>query len=223
MKNLLKKISHKKGFTLIELLIAMSIFLIFTGVLIGSYTSIVRAQREANEYRIMYVEARRVFETIGLELREGMVDYGYYNTKPILTGSICLISKDARFATEIKYDDVAGTVKIKKQKPEESFDKIYESIDKLAIRSDCVPQGEEFILTSEVNIKNFKLYFSPEKDPFDIKNVDKDYLQFQPRVTVFAEFEKELTNGKIYKMDLQTTVSSRIYNQVYSLEKINKL
>ena len=54
----------KRGFTLVEMLIAMSIFVIFITVLMSSYTSLIRAQREANNYRQLYAEAREIFDTI---------------------------------------------------------------------------------------------------------------------------------------------------------------
>lgn len=215
----MKNYRQQKGFTLVELLVAMSIFLVFVGVLIGSYTSIVRGQREANEYRIMYVEARKVFETIGAELRNGMVDYGLKKAMP--ENSICLISKDAKEATEISYvvekdkdaEDI-GSVKMKKGRILDDGNP--------SGRSDCAPSAaKELILNSEVNVKNFKIYATPTFDPYDQANVKEgSYNPFQPKVTVFATFEKTMqSTGKTFSMDLQTTISSRIYNQVYKIVK----
>ena len=66
-----------------------------------------------------------------------------------------------------------------------------------------------------VKVSKFRLYFSPKIDPYDPKSVDFSTSQFQPRVTIYAEFTKDIGNGKSYTMDLQTTVSSRVYSQVY--------
>ena len=80
----MKKIfKTKSGFTLIEMLVAMAIFVVFVGILVNSYSSIVKAYHEANDYRKMYVEARDIFETLTRELRDGMVDYEHvdYDSK----------------------------------------------------------------------------------------------------------------------------------------------
>ncbi|MEK7672648.1 MAG: type II secretion system protein [Patescibacteria group bacterium] len=199
---------NKKGFTLIELLIAMSIFLIFTGALIGSYSGIVRSQREANEYRILYVEARKVFEVIIQELRDGMVDYEYYaKTGTFDKNSICLISKDARTRTFI--ENTEGIVKVSKKNFAPGTLPVFDG-------SECVNSADsEIDLNSEVKLPKISFYISPGLDPFNQKNVYEDLAQFQPKVTLYAQFEKEFNNGRKYLMDLQTTVSSRIYNQVY--------
>ncbi|MFA6992350.1 MAG: type II secretion system protein, partial [Candidatus Gracilibacteria bacterium] len=59
-----RKNVKNRGFTLIELLIAMTIFVMFVGVLMGSYISVIKGQKEANDYRILYSESRRIFEMI---------------------------------------------------------------------------------------------------------------------------------------------------------------
>ncbi len=197
---------NKKGFTLVEMMVAMAIFVTFTTVLIGSYTNIVRSQREANEYRVMYVEARRVFETIVQELRDGMVDYAHYSSGA-LSGAqkeLFLVSRDAMAKSQIVFNEDTGVVQLSKGK----------------LFSNQVPGQDPTILNpvslnSEVKVKNFRVYVSPVIDPYDQQYAAYDLNQFHPKVTVYAEFERELSNGKTYTMDLQTTVSSRIYNQVY--------
>lgn len=205
-----KKIRGQKGFTLIEMLVSMAIFVAFTGILISSYTDIVKAQREANDYRIMYVEARHVFETLTQELRDGMVDYGFYEGG-LAGGSqetIRLISKDMKVKTEISYDDGVD---------DEVGDGVIKMGKSIKEGSSYLSTGAAVQLNSdEVKITKFKIYVSPLIDPYDQNYVDYDVNQFHPKVTIYAEFERELNNGKIYKMELQTTVSSRIYNQIYS-------
>ena len=113
----MKKNFSQKGFTLVELLIAMTIFVSFVGILIGSYASIIRGQREADEYRIMYSESRKIFETIVQELRDGMVDYKKYNandTGNVIGGldTLYVVSKDASMQSMLqslmKYQKVSG-------------------------------------------------------------------------------------------------------------------
>ena len=200
----MKKNFSQKGFTLVELLIAMTIFVSFVGILIGSYTSIIKGQREADEYRIMYSESRKIFETIVQELRDGMVDYKKYNANNsggVIGGldTLYVVSKDASMQSSIVYDKNDGVVSIKKGK----------------FGQDSTFEEFNLNLSDLVKVIDFKFYVSPSVDPYDDENVYKDKNQLHPKVTVYGKFVREFGNGKEYSMELQTTVSSRIYNQVY--------
>ena len=206
------KIKKQKGFTLIEMLISMAIFMTFTGILISSYTGIIRAQRDANSYRDMYVQARQVMETLVQELRDGMVDYGNIN----LEGNqvLRLVSRDSTTKTYVSYKD--NTVSLKKRY-------LTDGRAPCAIDNNCYgPEKDAVNLNdvSNVKVSKFRVYFSPKIDPYDPKKVDYDTSQFQPRVTIYAEFTKARGNEKFYTMDLQTTVSSRVYSQVYLTDPI---
>jgi len=202
----------KRGFTLVETLIALGIFAMFMSVLIGSYAGIVRSLKEANDYRVMYSDARRVFDTVVSEFREGMVDYGnvYYGNGcdlEHLSGSsdeIHLVSKDGSMFIAIKKID---------KKDSKGWD-----IE--VLKGD---NHKEVVLNSpEVSVKNFEVFAYPHLDPYDQKNVFKDSYQFQPFVLVKATFEKEKFNGEQFRVSFETAVSSRIYNQVYKLNDLEK-
>lgn len=208
-----KKIKLQKGFTLVEMLISMAIFMTFTGILISSYTGIIRSQRDANLYREMYVQGRQVMETLVQELRDGMVDYGTINPpnsgfKTMSDGEIYLISRDGATKTHVTYGE--DTVKLIKSRlvlgNQPAIDAVY------------APDINPILLNDAKSVKvtKFRIYYSPKIDPYDPKNVNYGTSQFQPRVTIYAEFTKDLgPNREPYVMDLQTTVSSRVYNQVY--------
>ena len=189
------KLKIKKGFTLIEMLVAMTIFVVFIGVIISSYASIVQSQKHTNDFRIVYADARSVFETLVLDLRDGMVDYASYHGHAVPVGNglqeLYLVSKDAAVKTKIVY--------------------------KVDEKSVFVSQGPDFSdavkLNNNVNIVDFKMYVSPVIDPYDPQFVANDKNQFQPKVTIYAEFGEE--KGDESNVKLQTTISSRIYNQVY--------
>ena len=210
----MKILKQKKGFTLVELLVAMTIFVAFIGILIGSYTSIVRAQRDANEYRIMYSEARQVFETLVFNLREGMVDYAAY-TGSVVSGQplseLTLISKDALRRTKIIYNGETKKVSIKQgflpPNTRPCINAVYPFDEPVDLNS------------SELKVTDFKVYVAPIIDPYALENFDKHGNQFHPFVTIFAEFTREYPGGKEpFVINLQTTVSSRIYNQIYSTD-----
>ncbi|MBI4231639.1 type II secretion system protein [Candidatus Peregrinibacteria bacterium] len=212
-----KFLINKRGFTLVEMLVAMAIFVTFTAILIGSYQSIVKAQREANEYRLAYVEARQVFETMVAELRDGMIDYGSYPEDSFSNDDSVnewvIVSKDARSRTVFRYIN-GDTLQFNKQtlSPDQ---KSGEGLDSL---NGALTEPENFVnLNSEVKVTDFRLKVTPVIDPYDIENFDKHLNQFHPKVTIYAHFVREFANGtRSYEMDLQTTVSSRIYNQVYA-------
>lgn len=180
---------NQKGFTLIEMLVAMSIFVGFIGILLNSYTTIVRSQRQANEYREMYVEARQIFDYVIGELREGMVDY----RPATLSGrheDLQLVAKDASYFVNFDYEAEDGSLTVDKR----GFDGA---------------ELDAFQLNDQVQIVDMAFYVSPGVDPYAAENFADNAAQFQPKVTVWAMFEKD---G--YQMELQTTISSRIYNQI---------
>lgn len=200
MINRINKI--RGGFTLVEVLIAMAIFMIFSGILISSYGSIVKSQREANEYRLMYSEAGTIFDTLVREFRDGMVDYVHYVALNQTVDDIYLVRKDGMAKTHIYLSDEQ---------------ELWIERGELATGS-TVGEDPAFsvpiVLNNKVKVKNIKFYITPVIDPYDVKNVKFDLNQFHPKVTILADFER-MVNGKTFTITLQTTISSRIYNQVY--------
>ncbi len=199
----MKLIKQKRGFTLVELLVAMGIFVTFISVLMGSYTSIVRAQRETNDYRAMYSEGRRVFDTMVEEFRAGMVDYGHsehscYHSSEFSGGvkSVNLVRKDGAKA------------------------KVYLDGENLFLQEENEGVVDEVIqLNSEgLKVSDFDVSVYPVVDPYDPQYVFENKYQFHPSVTIAATFTKERINKEPFEFKLQTSVSSRIYNQMYQTD-----
>lgn len=208
------KMTNRRGFTLVEMLVSMTIFMVFVGILINSYSTIIKAQKEANDYRAIYTEARAVFDTLIAELREGTLDYAKFEygggcTSLItnMTDDLWLISKDG-VSKKIWLesgeggDDAAGVLKIQQfAKPGATTGDKTKSLN-----------------SGTVSVKDFRFKIYPLADPYAPLNVGENRHQFQPAVTIFASFEKEKVTGEPYKVDFQTTISSRIYNQIYETE-----
>ena len=75
---------------------------------------------------------------------------------------------------------------------------------------------DQFDFGDNVKVLELSFYVSPFNDPYDQDYYVNDVVQFQPKVTVYAKFEKELSGEREpFVMDLETTVSSRVYNQIY--------
>lgn len=216
---MMKKILKKSGFTLVEMLVAMSIFMIFVGVLINSYTSIVRYQREANLYRVLYSDSRRVFDQISESVKNNAIYYPLVANGDYISSQkfLILVSKDGKKQIKFSYEPIqvgegnclenCGGRLIY-----EEFDENGRPIKSYPLVS---PEGQK-----GVRITEFNVFVSPSADPYRSENITADALQFQPKVTIFARLEKDkLAGTDRYGIDLQTTVSSRFYSNspVFSL------
>lgn len=195
------KNSVKKGFTLIEMLIAMVIFIVFTGLLLNSYMSVVKAIRGANEYRVMYSDARHVFDVITEVARESryygkkLVGSDYRGFSPNGVAEFTFYSADWARSTLFKFEDDG-----------------VDGVD--GGRIVMVEDGgmTEQLHSDAVYVKDFRIYVWPLKDPYDQTEKFALINYFQPKVTITATFATKGMSGQEYSFDLQTTVSSRIYN-----------
>lgn len=191
----MKKTFTNKGFTLVELLIAMAIFVMFTGIVIRSYADIIYSQRGANEYRLLYAEARSVLDNLTEEIRENSLYFGanvssFYNTG---SSEITMISKDTSAVKSISSED--GRIII-------------------ASNVACGKEKNKFFLSDErVFIEELSFYVTPAFDPYLEENSSFNSLQFQPKVTVFMKVSK----GN-YEIDFQTTISSRNYSATPAID-----
>lgn len=193
----MKKENRKLGFTMVEMLIAVAIFVMFTSVLISSYASIVQSQRDANEFRRVYVEARAFFDEIVGEVRDNVVYYGDNESTEFATGlsELTLLSKDGERVLKV-FEEEGQVILRENQRCGEIIDK-YE------------------LLAGDVVMRELSFYVTPGFDPFLADNVLYNSLAFHPKVTIYAEFERERSGGKEpYVVDFQTTVSSRYYGEV---------
>jgi len=72
-----------KGFTLVEMLVAMGIFLVFSTVALGIYSSTLRAQRKTVALSRVQQEAQFLMEFIAKQVRTSTIDYPNYCSPPI--------------------------------------------------------------------------------------------------------------------------------------------
>jgi len=197
----------QKGFTLIEMMIAMTIFVIFMGVVMQSYLSIVMTQREANEYRVMYSEARAIFDKFSDEIRNGVISYDQMGVKDNVVlqnpaSKLVLFSPDQTRSVWFEYVSAEKKIvfaefnKVEEENMDERFD-----------------QKDAYVLNSDrIKVEKFNMYISPLDDPYKDRNVGNNNLQYQPKITLFAKFSKEISPGKPpMELNLQTTISSRSY------------
>lgn len=194
---------NKKGFTLIEMMVAMAIFVMFLGVLIGSYTDIVKSQQEANDYRVLYSEARRVFDKVTEEVRNGAIYYNPNENYANVNEKLELLSIDGSRQVLFWFD-------------ENEMNIWFEEVENLGDPNEYLLVENE---DGRISVQQFNVFISPMDDPYKLENVFEDGLQFQPKVTVFATFEMvRRKGGEPYSVDLQTTISSRMYSPLPTID-----
>ena len=196
-------VSNKRGFSLVEMLIAMAIFVVFTGVLINSYMGIVGSLRDAGKYRILYSDARHVFDVLTEESRNSTVYGEDCNNLGFGVGDIVeFCSVDGMKKVAFKY--VEGEQSLYVEKYEKRDD-----ADGLSGGSFLRLSGEK-LHSDVVKITNFKFHVWPNRNPYSTEEISVIGL-FQPKITFAGTFEQEDVKGGSFKYDLQTSVSLRVY------------
>ncbi len=214
---------NKRGFTLVELLIAITIFMVLLTISANSFLSIVRTQSSANEIRQTYSDLRSFIDLINNEMRGGSIDYLCYGSSRnnILSSSyrrcedatsgfngsaLRVISADGLTSSIIftKVDSGNNTNK----KSYHVFLRRWKNID--GIWSPDIgfanPGGAKKILFNNVQIKKLTFNILPKVRP---SNVISLVNTIQPMVEVNLQVKG--TNN--FKMDFQTLITSRTYNQ----------
>lgn len=197
MNEKLRRLGARDGFSLIEMLVAMAIFVLFTGLILNSYLGVVRGLRVAEEYRVLYSEARHSFEVMTDLARNSR----YYNEDGVQDGGVCsdaadefsFYAKDGSKRSTVCYSGAAEKLYIHEKVSGEVF--------------------SEYDLHAEnVFVKDFEVYVTPSENPYG-----KDYnfslgTYFHPKVTLVVIFARENAQGVVNEVKLQTSVSSRVYN-----------
>lgn len=182
---MVKKKNKYSGFTLLEMLISISIFMIFLGIVSGSYTSLVSANRSANDVQKLYHDVRDVFDTISTEIRSGVIDYSCVDT-------LCILHNNGSKRSLFKFDAENKRILVLHQSRIDSESRI----------SSWISDDPDWLsLTSEkFPVQNFLFTIFPLKDPY--VNATDDDVQWQPSVTFLLNID-----GYVFR----TIYSSRSY------------
>jgi len=173
----------RRGFTLAEMLVAMSIFLIFTTVSLGIYTSTVRAQRKALAISRVQQETQFVMEFLGKMVRTSDIDYAAYPGGAIPSPATELILKDAENNTfDFTYDADADAVMV-------------------SVNSDPPRQ----ISGSAMSVTDLQYFITPATTPFPCGGCAPTS---QPRATIVMRFSST-AGGQSADLLVQQTVPQR--------------
>ncbi|MFC1655767.1 PilW family protein [Patescibacteria group bacterium] len=216
----------QKGFTLIEVLVALSIFVIFVTSMSTTYLHIARSQREANSIRAMYSDLRYVMTILSDEARAKTVDYACYSSNA-LAGSFSTKCNDVRAsAGSVDYlaliDRASSnrTIFIVEENNEDVKDlkvfKEHKTFDNNGLETwvanEGYTAGYQPIALDTVKLEGLEFEIAPLADPFDPDNVACGPVQFQPSVTVNAAISGVTPDTDDFRLDIQTSLSSRVYN-----------
>lgn len=212
-----------KGFTLIELLISLGIFIIFLGISSTSYISIVRAQRQANETRKMYSDVRNVVDFLAEEIRLSSIDYSYYAGKVDINGGIVVSCADG--VGTLQQGRVHYLPLIKKDGLERTFFCYDKKSKKLTVQKWIRNQAGWIpasgydgnfldIVSKNVEITSLAFVVFPDVNPYAADGYALNEKQFQPHVTIFMSVQNSNNINSQFRLDFQTTISSRVYSRI---------
>ncbi|MFA5829577.1 MAG: hypothetical protein WC843_03725 [Candidatus Gracilibacteria bacterium] len=219
----------------------MSIFIVFLGIVSQSYVGIIRSQRQANGVRKIYSELRVFFETLAQDARLGSPAYDCYELQPQnnnnpdpsanleacpsdvksdITGQfkqnyLALIDKENTELTVYRFNLALHTAQVRKYKHDSGGSwQAEDAYPQGGDGSEGVDQdGYRNLLSNDVKIKNLGFVLNPAVNPYAALNVDKSGDQFQPLVNVFLTAENVGKGLTPFKLDLQTSFSSRVYSR----------
>lgn len=231
----MKKNRNKKGFTLIELLVAIAIFMGFMIVASNAYLEIIRAQKTANETRLIYSELRNFIDLINNELREGTVDYFCYNQEllenldfnqlaltrcydsAILTvdagNNLRTISRDGLSSSIIKFIPPASEgeggklcqMRFRNSNNSWQRESGFEG-DASSTADGCGEYKELAFGNLEIRDLRFEIY--PQKDPQSSSAQKELENQLQPMVRMKLEVGSKLPTVK-FDLHFQTSITAR--------------
>lgn len=226
-----KNINNKKGFTLVELLIAICIFMMFIVVATDAFIQIIRAQKSANETRLMYSELRNFTDYLNNELREGGIDYFCYNqnlledldfkqaalgrcdeaaTLTVGAGNnLRTISRDGLTGSIIKFDAEKQKVCLKRYRNNNGAWQLETNPagdGTMLSAGDCGSYEEFAFANLRVKDLSFKIY--PEQDPRLSSSMKNLATQLQPMVIVDMNIASKLDSVK-FDLKYHTLITTR--------------
>ncbi|MBU1445652.1 prepilin-type N-terminal cleavage/methylation domain-containing protein [Patescibacteria group bacterium] len=234
-----KKFKKQKGFTLIEVLVALTIFTIFITVISSTYIDIARSQRDTNLIKEIYSETRYLFGIITDEAKSKTIDYGCPANRTIVDDesssliNVVLSSNSCnelntmpreRFLALISYDGIERVI-FKIEDKADSGDELgmnkikdifmyKEKFNGQSWESEAgYESGYQQIELKSMQINGFVFDVTPLIDPFNPDNVGCGPVQFQPSVSIYANVIGSNEAAGNFNFNLQTSISSRAYNQ----------
>lgn len=181
---------NRAGFTLIEMVISITIFMIFVSIVASSFSTLVRANRIANETQKIYFSVRGIFDTFATAVRNGTIDYSFECIPNAVAHKVCVVHNDGVNREVYTWNDEKKKLFVQKQARADMDFPWSPSSPTEAMNDESLPL-EEVVLN-----------IFPTKNPYDQASAYDATVQWQPALTI---------SMKVRGTTLRTTYSSRTY------------
>ena len=202
------------GFTLLELVTVIGIFSVISLLILAMHAEVSDLQKRTSDEQRAVSEIRYALETIANNLRIGTVNYKFYNNSAA-TG--CRISSSSQSVLHLIDEDKEQSsyeFHIDKNAGGCSSTSVGGCIVKKYFGTGSTVLSPPAQITSpKLNIKDFKVYILPLCNPYSDPDKCTDTKR-QPIVTMVAGVEIPEKGGGKSTRWVQTTVSSRVYQQL---------
>lgn len=204
LKSRLKKKS-RKGFTLIELTIALTVFLVFLGIIMRSFIYLLGVQIEANRYRKVYAEVEQIVRIIRSDTRDLAVDYGcilegtcqaMVNTESAVQQRLGFVSGDSLRRVDYFLDYSSEEPEIRR-----------EERSRISLDSEYILNSDTELVFNSSQLKEIYLSVFPDEDPFVGDLLETNY---QPRIDLALSVVPDAYPDR-EPLGVQTTITSRFY------------
>ncbi len=183
---------NRTGFTLIEMVISITIFMIFVSIVTSSFSTLIRANRIANETQKIYFAVRGIFDSFATAVRNGTIDYSTECIPTHAEQKICVMGNDGVHREMYTWNNEEKKLTVQQQ-ARADIDSVW------SILSQPQRMNDE-----SLPLDNVVLSIFPSKNPYDRANAYDATVQWQPALTV---------SMKIKDSVLRATYSSRTYGQ----------
>jgi prepilin-type N-terminal cleavage/methylation domain-containing protein len=205
-----------KAFTLIEMVIAITVFSIFLGFVIGVYLSFHRAQQDTATERSLLMDGEAAMTVISDALRTYRVDYEEYGSLNPWAGDVlsAVNERDYLFdsASYVMEESVLYLEDVDGVGLSFMWDQESETLSVVSEGADGASDGNvELLHADDVQVTYASFEIFPDENPYDAANVYEDDLQFQPIVKVRFTFAKPGRFEEEVSLDFETSVTSRFY------------
>lgn len=226
-------IKKNPAFTLIELLVAITIFVLFISFGMLSFSIFHRTQLDAAKSREMMFELSHTMDILTEAIKENKIDYAYYigetscadsvqstifntlsssainasitfNLNPALDESeLVLLSLDGLNRTVFSWDSSVETISIQKFTQDENCE----------FKEDAGYPNPLVLHSSGISVSTADFRIFPNVDPYDSVNFASLSPSgfYQPNVKIKLTFSTPGQAKPAIIIDLQTTVTSRVY------------
>ncbi|MBD3251016.1 hypothetical protein GF380_00855 [Candidatus Uhrbacteria bacterium] len=184
------------GFTVLELLVVVTIFAIGSIAISATYINFTRLHRRASNAQQLAEEMRFITELITREIRNNRIEWA-------------LINNHFRGAVEL-LDEQDSRIRIVFTGNDTWCDPL--EVDNCIIMSHAGEFGWTPITGKRINVVLFRAFYTPYEDPFTSVGLGSYPNDQQPRITflIHAEYVADHPRESV-SMEMQTTVSSRVY------------